>query len=119
MSLLSVSATLLAGCKSGPQITPWIGEVDGLVYAQSRIVWMDAKGFRCLSPDDTRRFWRSCRIGNSPGNLNFCIVTGGGVADCVDGETRTGLELVNWVCLDEGDSEEFLIFCKRRSKEAQ
>lgn len=115
LPLLSVFGILLAACKSGPQITPWIGEPDGLVYGKQKIKWEDAKGYQCLNPDDVRKFYRSCRMGSAMPLLNYCVVFENAVIACSDGETRGPSQMLNWTCLDEGDSEEFLIFCKRRA----
>lgn len=95
-------------------MTPWIGEPDGLVYGKNKLPWEQAKGFQCLSPDDTRKFYRNCRMGTPFGDLNYCVVFETGIIECADGQMRSHSQMLNWSCLDEGDSEEFLVFCKRR-----
>lgn len=115
LTLLLSLTVLLGACKRGPKLVYYIADEEGL-WASKKLglQWKDADGFQCASPDDTRKALRACKMKKPMPNLNICIIRGGkGV--CVDGLEREPENMVNWACLDEYDSEELLLFCKRRA----
>lgn len=89
------------------------------MFGKQRLKWADCVGFQCLSPKDTRQLYQNCMLGAPPGDLNYCVVFKGPEVICSDGSVRDPVTLTNWSCLDEGDANEFKIFCKRREGNAE
>jgi hypothetical protein len=115
LTLLLSSLVLLGGCKNGPKLVYYIADTEGLWATKKLMVeWKSADGYQCASPDDTRKALRACKFKKPMPALNICMIKNG-KGLCTNGDELDPGQMVNWACLDEYDSEEFLLFCKRRA----
>lgn len=119
VGLLSSSSA----CKTGPKVDHWIVSEGGLASANAFLSYPLAQDFHCLSPSDERRALIACQD-RRPFSVNWCVIAKGQIlykdhaviAGCGDGVLMdVEKEMINWVCLDQGDLTELLQFCKRRT----
>lgn len=114
VGLLSSSSA----CKTGPDVQYWIVSELGLVYSLDiQLEYPLNRDFVCLSPRDQQLALQACKERREMPLLNWCAIERDAqkpLAGCSDGSVKEAGEIINWACLDIGDMQELLGFCKRR-----
>jgi len=124
--LLALGTVSLGGCDSGPELTHLIADADALWGGHQKCdpvkwpnyfcrLWEKSNLTQCVTAQDMRRSYRTCKDGGGFAEMNRCIY----YADtdrlnCADGKTRTRAEVTNWTCLSAQDADEALRYCRKK-----
>lgn len=105
-------------CRSSPDVQVWVVSEGALVYSlDTQLPFPLNRDFICLSPRDQQLTFQACAERRKLPQVNWCAIERDKAEPfvaCGDGAVKEVKEILNWACLDIGDMQELLGFCKRR-----
>lgn len=114
-------ACSVVSCGTAPRITIRVVDPVGFVKSETDILAKESKesdGITCVSPDDTYRLFRACKLGVGVPDVVTCNwFTNSQLFGCSDGSIAQVEERVNWVCLIPRHWEMFVTYCSRRASD--